>query len=322
MNFIRHNILPILAAFIWGTAFVSQVQGAETLDAFSFNMARSVVAAIFLFFVAFGVRVFQKQKAQKKGTYVEPTPAEKRKRWKALLLSGFICGTMLTVAANLQQAGIALSGAGKSGFITALYVVLVPLLGIFMKRQVPIRVWVSVAIAVVGLYLLSIRPGEFSVTRGDFLLILCALAFAFQIMTIDHYSLLVNGIELSCVQFAVVAIECGILMIFFSDVTWSDFTAVIGSILYAGILSSGVAYTLQIISQKGANPTLVTLLMSLESVFAVLSGALVLHEQLTGREYVGCAVMFSAILLSQIPIEKIISKRALSKRRIDSEEAE
>ncbi|MBQ1549908.1 MAG: DMT family transporter, partial [Clostridia bacterium] len=241
MNFFRHTVLPIVAAFIWGTAFVSQVQGSETLDAFSFNMARSVVAAIFLFFVAWGVRIWRKQSALKKGTYVELTPDQKKDRWKALLTSGLICGTMLTIAANLQQAGIALSGAGKSGFITALYVVLVPVLGIFLKKRVPARVWISVVIAVIGLYLLSIQPGEFSITRGDFLLILCALAFAFQIMTIDRYSLLVNGIELSCVQFAVVAIESGILMLLFSDVTLSDFTAVIGPILYAGILSSGVA---------------------------------------------------------------------------------
>ena len=308
MNFFRHTVLPIVAAFIWGTAFVSQVQGSETLDAFSFNMARSVVAAIFLFFVAWGVRIWRKQSALKKGTYVELTPDQKKDRWKALLTSGLICGTMLTIAANLQQAGIALSGAGKSGFITALYVVLVPVLGIFLKKRVPARVWISVVIAVIGLYLLSIQPGEFSITRGDFLLILCALAFAFQIMTIDRYSLLVNGIELSCVQFAV-AIESGILMLLFSDVTLSDFTAVIGPILYAGILSSGVAYTLQIISQKGANPTLVSLLMSLESVFAVLSGAIVLHEHLTGREYLGCVVMFAAIVLSQVPIEQFIAKK-------------
>lgn len=309
MNFFRHTVLPIVAAFIWGTAFVSQVQGSETLDAFSFNMARSVVASIFLFFVAWGVRVWRKQDALKKGTYVELTPAQKKDRWKALLTSGLICGTMLTIAANLQQAGIALSGAGKSGFITALYVVLVPVLGIFLKKRVPARVWISVLIAVIGLYLLSIKPGEFTVTRGDFLLILCALAFSFQIMTIDRYSLLVNGIELSCVQFAVVAIESGILMLLFSDVTLSDFTAVIGPILYAGILSSGVAYTLQIISQKGTNPTLVSLLMSLESVFAVLSGAIVLHEHLTGREYLGCVVMFAAIVLSQVPIEQFIAKK-------------
>lgn len=310
MQFVRHTILPLLAAFIWGTAFVSQVQGSERLDAFSFNMARSVVAAIFLFFVALGVRVWQKQNAVKKGTYREKTPEEKKASWKALAISGLICGTMLTVASNLQQAGIAQTGAGKSGFITALYVVLVPMLGIFLKKRVPPRIWVSVLLAIVGLYLLSIKKGDFSIEQGDFYLILCALAFAFQILTIDHYSELVNGIELSCAQFLVVAIESGVLMLLFSDVTLSDFTSVLGPILYAGILSSGVAYTLQIISQKGANPTLVSLLMSLESVFAVLSGALVLHERLTGREYLGCVIMFTAVILSQIPIEKMIKKNS------------
>lgn len=309
MDFVRHTVLPLLAAFIWGTAFVSQVEGSETLDAFSFNTARSVVAAVFLFFVALGVRLWQKQNAQKKGTWVAKTPEQRKASAKALGLSGLICGTMLTVAANLQQAGIAQSGAGKSGFITALYVVLVPVLGIFLKKRVPPRVWVSVLIAVLGLYLLSIKKGDFRIEQGDAYLILCALAFTFQIMTIDYYSERVNGIELSCVQFIVVALESGVLMLLFSEVTWSDFTAVIGPILYAGILSSGVAYTLQIISQKGANPTLVSLLMSLESVFAVLSGALILHERLTGREYLGCLIMFLAVLLSQIPIEQILEKR-------------
>ena len=304
MNFVRHTILPILAAFIWGTAFVAQVDGSERLDAFSFNMARSVVAAVFLFFVAWGVRIWKTRHEKRSGTWAPRTPAEKREARKALLISGVICGTMLTVAANLQQAGIAESGAGKSGFITALYVVLVPVLGLFLKKRVPTRVWISVLLALIGLYLLSIKKGDFSIERGDFFLILCALAFAFQIMTIDHYSGLVNGIELSCCQFTVVAIESGLLMLLFSEVSLSDFTAVIGPILYAGLLSSGVAYTLQIISQKGANPTLVSLLMSLESVFAVVSGAVMLHERLTGREYLGCAVMFAAVLLSQIPIEK------------------
>ena len=308
MNFVRHTILPIVAAFIWGTAFVAQVNGSERLDAFSFNMARSVVAAIFLFFVAWGVRVYRRHRAEQAGTYVPLTSEERKKANRVLLVSGLICGTMLSVAANLQQAGIALSGAGKSGFITALYVVLVPVLGLFLKKRVPVHVWVSVVLAIAGLYLLSIKPGEFSISWGDVLLILCALAFSVQIMTIDHYSNLVNGIELSCVQFTVVAIESGLLMLLFSDVTMADFTAVIGPILYAGILSSGVAYTLQIISQKGANPTLVSLLMSLESVFAVLSGALVLGERLTGREYLGCAVMFLAIILSQLPLDKMWKK--------------
>lgn len=308
MNFVRHTILPVLAAFIWGTAFVSQVQGSERLDAFAFNMARSVVASIFLFLVALGVRVWRKRNEVKKGTYIAKTPEQKKEAWKALGISGLICGTMLTIAANLQQAGIAQSGAGKSGFITALYVVLVPVLGIFLKKRVPTRVWVSVLLAIIGLYLLSIKKGDFSVEQGDFYLILCALAFAFQIMTIDRYSERVNGIELSCAQFIVVSIESGILMLLFSDVSAADFLAVMGPILYAGILSSGVAYTLQIIAQKGANPTLVSLLMSLESVFAVLSGAIVLHERLTGREYLGCVIMFAAVILSQIPIEKMVKK--------------
>lgn len=308
MNFIRHTVLPLLAAFIWGTAFVSQAQGAERLDAFSFNMARSFVATLFLLLVAVGLRVYRRQRALADGTFSEKTPEEKKQGAKVLAVSGFICGTMLTVATNLQQAGIALSTAGKAGFITALYVVLVPVLGIFLKRRVPARVWVSVVLAIVGLYFLSIEAGNFRIEKGDFFLILCALCFSFQIMTIDHYSEVVNGIELSCAQFFVVTVECGILMALFSDVQAADFLAVLGPILYAGVLSSGVAYTLQIISQKGANPTLVSLLMSMESVFAVLSGAIVLHERLTGREYLGCVIMFAAVLLSQIPLEKIRNK--------------
>ncbi|MBR5753566.1 MAG: DMT family transporter [Clostridia bacterium] len=310
MSFIRQTFLPVLAAFIWGTAFVAQVEGSERLDAFAFNMARSVVAAVFLFLVAWGVRVWKKRNSRARGVFTEPTPEEKKRGRRALLISGIICGTMLTVAANLQQAGIALSGAGKSGFITALYVVLVPVLGLFLNKRVPARVWISVLLAILGLYLLSIQAGTFRIEKGDLFLILCALAFSFQIMTIDHYSGLLNGIELSCAQFVVVAIESGILMLLFSDVAWADFLAVIGPVLYAGLLSSGVAYTLQIIAQKDANPTLVSLLMSLEAVFAVVSGAIVLHERLTAREYIGCAIMFIAVVLSQLPLEKWIKEKA------------
>ena len=299
---IRHNVLPVLAAFIWGTAFVAQDLASEHLGAFSVNFSRSFVAAIFLGVLALVVDLIRKRKAVRAGTWVELTAEEKKKGRKMLLIAGGVCGTILSLASVLQQAGIAISGAGKAGFLTALYVVIVPILGIFLKKHVPFEVWIAAIIAVCGLFLLCVKAGTgFKISSGDLLLVASALAFSVQIMVIDHYSLHVDGIKLSCAQFAVETIWCGIGMLIFEHFTFAALWACILPILYCGIMSSGIAYTLQIISQKGANPAIVSILMSLESVFATISAAVLLGDVLTFREYIGGTLMFIAVVLSQVP---------------------
>lgn len=294
-NLVRQLVFPLVAAMIWGTAFVAQSVCAPFVPPFAFNALRSVIAVAFLLPVS---RLFDAA-ARKRG---EPPPKTDR---KALLLGGVLCGIFLSAAANLQQAGMSDASAGKAGFITAFYVVLVPVFGLFLKKRAGAQVWAGVVLALGGLYLLCIKAGEgFVLQTADIYLMLCAVAFAMQIMVIDHFVQRVDGIRLSAVQFAVTALISAVLALVFETVDWDGVWRCALPILYMGVMSSGVAYTLQILSQKGSNPAVVSLLFSLESVFSVLSGAVILGDRLTGREYLGCALMFAAVVLAQIPHRK------------------
>lgn len=311
-NNVRQVLFPILAALIWGTAFVAQDLCADVIDTFSFNAARSYIAVVVLLVIIF---IFDKAKKDK----VELTPAEKKKSRRDLLIGGFCCGTALAIASNFQQAGIAAgTEAGKAGFLTALYVVLVPLFGLFFKRKVSLPVWIAVVLSVASLYLLCIK-GDFSLAMGDLLVLVCAVCFAIHILVIDHFTATVDGIKLSCVQFFFAAVwatlaklvctllglagigDTSVATSIFAVPDWAGIWACILPILYVGVFSSGVAYTLQILAQKGSNPTVVTILLSLESVFAVIAGAIILQQQMTGREYLGCVLMMIAVILAQIP---------------------
>lgn len=311
-NNVRQILFPILAALIWGTAFVAQDLCADVIDTFSFNAARSYIAVVVLLVIIF---IFDKLKKDK----VELTPAEKKKARRDLLIGGFCCGTALAVASNFQQAGIAAgTEAGKAGFLTALYVVLVPLFGLFFRRKVSLPVWIAVALSVASLYLLCIK-GDFSLAMGDLLVLVCAVCFAIHILVIDHFTAKVDGIKLSCVQFFFAAVwatlaklvctllglggfgDTSVATSIFAVPDWAGIWACILPILYVGVFSSGVAYTLQILAQKDSNPTVVTILLSLESVFAVIAGAIILQQQMTGREYLGCVLMLVAVILAQIP---------------------
>ena len=292
-NVVRHILFPILAALIWGTAFTAQAMGAAHLPPMAFNCARSLIAVLFLLPVS---RLLDRaEKAA--GRTVQPADR------KALLRGGICCGLTLAAAANLQQAGIADTAAGKAGFITASYVVLVPVAGIFLRRRMSAQIWVSVFLAAAGLYLLCIRSGEsFRLVPGDVFLMLCAVGYCAQIYCIDYFVRYVDGVKLSCAQFVVTALVSGLLSLCFERFQPAAILDCLLPLLYVGVISSGVAYTLQVLSQKGANPAVVTVLFSLESVFSVIAGALVLHQSLSRREYLGCAVMFLAVLLAQIPL--------------------
>ena len=290
VNRIRQNVLPILAALIWGTAFVAQSMGAEYVGPFTFNAARSIIA----FFFLLGLCAVLRQMRRKRGEVSAKTSQ------KDLIIGGLCCGTALAVATNLQQKGIETTTSGKAGFITALYIVLVPIAGLFLNRRVGKKVWIGVVLAVTGLYCLCITE-EFTIAAGDFYLLGCAVCFAVQIMCIDHFVQKVDGVELSCAQFLVVSVISTVGMLATETPTLEALSHCVIPILYVGIFSSGVAYTLQILAQKDSNPTVVTLLLSLESVFATIAGALILHDQMSLREYFGCALMLSAVILAQLP---------------------
>ncbi len=288
MEKIRHTLLPILAAFIWGTAFVAQSEGAELMPPLAFNAVRSVIAVAVLLLVR---AIFSK--VQK-----EPFLPPKKNR-KNLLIGGLVCGAFLAAAQTFQQMGLGTTDPGKAGFITALYMVLVPIAGLFFKKKAPFTVWIAVAVAAFGLYFLCITE-SFTIEKGDLLTFFCAISYTAQILAIDHFSEKVDAIRLSCLQFFVVAIVSFIGMLFFEQPDWSILPQCTVPLLYTGVLSSGVAFTLQIVAQKGANPTIVSLLMSLESVFAVLAG-LVFGDTMTGREWLGCALILGGVIFAQLP---------------------
>ena len=288
----KGNILLVITAVIWGAAFVAQSVSMDHIGAFTFQGVRSLIGSAVLVPVILALTSVKK----KKGEYVKPGKKEKAQLWKA----GIICGIILTVAANLQQAGIQYTTAGKAGFITALYIVVVPILGLFMKKKVSLRIWMCVIMAMVGLYLLSVTEG-FRLSMGDTLVLLCAVAFSFHIVVVDHYASIVDGVKLSCIQFLVCGVISSILMFIFEEPQIDGLMKAAVPILYAGVLSCGVAYTLQIVGQKYTRPTVASLLMSLESVFAVLAGMIILREIPTAREAIGCIVMFAAIIITQLP---------------------
>ena len=296
-SFVRQVIFPVLAALIWGTAFVAQSVAADSIPPFAFNALRSFIAVAFLLPLS---RVMDAA-ARRRG---EPAVKTERKGW---LIGGVCCGAILALAANLQQAGIADTSAGKAGFITAFYVVLVPVFGIFLGRRTSVQIWIGVALAAAGLWLLCIKAGEgFTLQPADIFLILCAVSYAVQIYCIDYFVTRVEGVKLACGQFLWAGIFSTVLSLLFEDASWwPNLGQCILPVLYVGIFSSGVAYTLQILAQKGSNPTVVTLLFSLESVFSVLAGAVILGDRLTGREYLGCVLMFAAVILAQVPLRRL-----------------
>lgn len=289
----KGNILLLLTAFIWGSAFVAQKAGMEYIEPFTFNGIRCLIGGLVLIPV---VLLF----ARKDPIAEDATEEEKKAYNKTLLLGGFCCGIVIFIASSLQQYGLLFTTAGKSGFITALYVVLVPVFGVFLKRKVRPITWFCVLLALVGLYLLCFQRGE-GLNMGDLLTLICAFAFTTHIFVVDHFSPKVNGVKMSCIQFLVAGIISMPLAFIFENIVWANVLQCWLPILYAGVLSCGVAYTLQIIAQKDTDPMITSLLMSMESVFAVLTAAIILHEMMSMKELIGCVIMFAAIIIVQMP---------------------
>ncbi len=282
------SLMLLLAAVIWGSAFVAQSLGMEHIGPFTFQAVRSLLGAVALA----PVILLSGRISKRKGDI--PSPEQRR----LLRRGGLLCGLALFVAVNLQQFGLRDTTAGKAGFLTALYILIVPAYGLFLGHRPRPALWVSVLVAAAGLYLLSVTE-QFTVRTGDLLLILCAFAFAAQIMLVDHYGVRVNGVKLCAAQFLVCGALSGVAMLLFERPAIGPVLDAAGPLLYAGVLSSGVAYTLQILAQRTTPPAVASLMMSLEAVFAVLAGMLVLGEQPTPREYAGSGLMFAAILIAQ-----------------------
>ncbi len=288
----RSNLLLLLVAFIWGSAFVAQSSAMDYVGPYTYNMTRNVLAFAFLVPVIW----FMEGKGKSKSVSATLRPN------KQTVIGGICCGIALAVASTFQQVGITMTTAGKAGFITALYIIMVPILGVFIGKKIPKIIWLCVALAIVGFFLLCVKDG-FSVSKGDVLVLICAICYSVHIMVIDHFtSKNVDGVKMSCIQFLVAAVVLSPLMIVIEHPSMDIILSAWVTIGYAGILSSGVGYTLQIVAQKDTDPTTATLIMSLESVFAALSGWLILKEVLLPKEILGCVLVFVAVILAQVPL--------------------
>lgn len=296
MKQLRANLLLLLTAMIWGAAFVAQSVSMDYVGPFTFLCTRSILGGVVLLPV---IAVMGKRKQEKS--------AEKSENRRILFLGGICCGIMLFIGSALQQVGIQYTTAGKAGFITAMYMVLVPICGLFFGKRPGGKTWAAVVVALVGMYLLCLYgSGIQNLSKGDLLEMLCALGFTAHILVIDHFSPKVDGVKMSCIQFFVCGILAGIFMLILETPSWESIRAAAMPILYAGILSSGVGYTLQIVAQKDTQPTVASLLMSLESVFSLIFGWILLKEAMSGVELLGCVLMFAAIIWVQLPEKKKI----------------
>lgn len=276
----KYNLLLVFAAMIWGSAFVAQKSGG-TIGGFTYNGIRTLLGGLVLIPIYFLLR--------------------KNKEMKTSIMGGIFCGLALFIASNLQQFGINNTSASKAGFITSLYAIIVPFLSIFLHKKIRPIVWVSVVISLAGLYLLNYSAEGLSINIGDIQLMLCALAFAFQILIIDHYSDHVNGVLMSATQFIVAGLLSIVCMFLFEKPQINDILASWWPIVYAGVFSCAIAYTLQIVGQRYVPPTEASLIFCLESVFSLLAGTIFLHERMKAINYIGCLLIFIAVVLTQWP---------------------
>ena len=292
---LRGGAMLMLTALIWGTAFVAQSVGMDYLGPCAFTATRNFIGCVALLPV---IALASRLRSGALPEEAAPAPGK-----KALFGWGAACGLLLGGATLLQQAGMQTASAGKAGFLTALYIVIVPVLGIFLGRRPGLKVWMGVVLALVGAYLLSVKGGA-GIASGDLLVIASAVVFSLHILVIDSVPAGVDGVRLSCVQFLVAGAFALVLALFLESFTWRDILSAWVPLLYTGVVSSGVGYTLQILGQRTVNPTVASLILSLESVFAALAGWAILGQALSLRELFGCALVFVAVILAQLPSKK------------------
>ncbi len=280
----KGSIMLLITALIWGTAFVAQSVGVDFVEPLTFNGVRNFVGALALIPVILIMGKINKNNEK----------TDKR----TLVIGGVVCGIVLAVASTLQQIGLVYTTPGKAGFITALYIIFVPLCALFTKKKPKPTIWISVVLAVIGMYLLCVKE-SITINTGDIYVFLCAIAFTAHIMVIDHFSPKVDGVKMSCIQFIVCGTICTVGALIFETPTLKGIEGAALPILYTGIMSSGVAYTLQIVAQKFTAPALATLIMSLESVFAALAGWVLLNQGMSPSEILGSVLVFVGILIAQ-----------------------
>ncbi|MBQ7839732.1 MAG: DMT family transporter [Lachnospiraceae bacterium] len=288
---LKSSFLLFLAAAIWGVAFVAQSVGMDYMGPCTFNGVRFLIGGtVLLPFIWY---------REKKNRKSDPSRQKSGDR-KSMLTGGICCGLALCIASLLQQFGIQYTTVGKAGFITTLYIIIVPFLGIFLRKKIGAKVWIGAVIAVAGMYLLCMSE-SFSLSRGDALVLACAVVFSVHILVVDYFSPKMDSVKLSCMQFYTSGIICTVLAFLTETPSLDAVVAGAVPVLYAGVLSCGVAYTLQVVGQKNVEPTVAALLLSMESVVSVLAGWALLNQKLSIRELSGCVLVFAAVILVQLP---------------------
>ncbi|MDR3258236.1 MAG: DMT family transporter [Fusobacteriaceae bacterium] len=293
----RNLSLLFMTSLIWGIAFVVQSVAMDYIKPYTYIFSRSIIGGLFL--IPFVMIMSKREKNINYESY-EKNDTINFKFSKTLFIGGALCGIILFVASAFQQIGILTTTPGKAGFITAFYIIIVPVLGIFLKKKTTIFLWIGVGIALVGLYFLCMSE-SLAIKTGDILVFICAFIFSLHILVIDYFTVRVDGLKMACIQLWVCGLIGLFMMLIFETPSLKNILMAWKPILYGGMLSSGVAYTFQIIGQKDINPTVASLVLSFESVFAVISGAIILKQIMTSRETIGCVLMFGAIILAQIP---------------------
>ncbi|MCI1931756.1 MAG: DMT family transporter [Clostridia bacterium] len=303
---LKGSALLFTAAFIWGTAFVAQSKGMDYLGPFSFNAVRNLIAGTVLILIIFVMKLFNKN--------IKDFSCKQKYDKNDLIKGGILCGFILFFSSSFQQVGLKYTTVGKAGFITTLYIIIIPIMGIFIKKRLPaFKIWISLFLAIVGMYMLCMTE-SFRLSKGDFFMLICAFFNAAHIITIDHFSCRVEAVKMSCIQFFLCGLISLIPTFILETPTIANIYKSIWPLLYTAVLSSGVAFTLQIAGQKYTNPVLASLVMSLESVFSALAGWVVLKQAMSTRETMGCILVFAAVILAQIPILNL--KKTIPKQKI------
>lgn len=298
------NLMLLTTATIWGMAFVAQRVGMDYVGPLTFSFSRFILAILVLIPVVRIMDRTSRKKALEDGTYQEPSSEEKKSQKKQLMKASLVCGCVLFCANALQQIGLVSTDAGKTGFITALYIVLVPVFSVALKHMPGLKCWIGVVLGTIGLYFLCITK-SLTIAPGDLVILIGAGFWATHILVIDHFlPKVADPVKMSQYQFIVVAVLSFIGAVIFEDISISAIIDCAIPILYAGALSGGIGFTLQILGQRHTNPTVASLILSLESVFGALFGFLILHERMSSREIFGCVLMFAAIIISQLPDKK------------------
>ncbi|WP_308498752.1 DMT family transporter [uncultured Anaerobiospirillum sp.] len=326
---LRQSFFLFLTATIWGSGFVAQSIGMDHVTPFTYTFFRTFIGAVVLLPIVFWIKSRSAKQEQSSALDADSSNVDVQKahesvtsqnyQRKDLIMGSLVCGAFLVGGESFQQYGLVTTDAGKAGFITSMYIVFVPIVGLFLGKKINISIVIGVLLSLIGLYLLCVKQ-DLTFEKGDLLILMCAFVFTFHILAIDHYVHKCDGVYLSCGQFFFASLIALILMLIvdYDVFAWEDVWAASLALLWSGVMSNGVAYTLQVVGQRGMHPTIATIILSLESVMAVIFGVLILNESLTLKEGIGCILILVAVIVAQVNLKTLIALFSGRKTSVNS----